>query len=351
VSMRLRCYFPTEEALAFTISVESDANVHIARQHIFQYLKNEEQLPHDVRRSSDLRLYKARLFLLSQVQNVERCRQWIHSQPDTANLAAGFSGFTGLVDVFRGGLPDDMIHIIVAVSVMEICDTLGVPDAPYRRKIRKGLAQRIETASSGPSPSEIVKTAGAVNKFFGGDSPVYLNQVPAQIFSPPLARLQQNLEIFENMEVSSAMIRYASNLLAHLVQFYEDEDVLEAQIIDDISLLLDGHDVWHKQIAKVTKLRPDVSWFYKNYPIGLLELRNTLGIGGDAMYKTIVDHTKIIAAKEVRRNCNLLNCSKSCHFFVSLSLCMEAATFLLSYSLSRGRACKFRPLFLWGRYT
>ncbi|KJA26414.1 hypothetical protein HYPSUDRAFT_1065925 [Hypholoma sublateritium FD-334 SS-4] len=35
----------------------------------------------------------------------------------------------------------------------------------------------------------------------------------------------------------------------------------------------------------------------------------------------------------------------------SLSPCMEAATFLLFYSLSRGRACKFRPLFFRVQYT
>lgn len=127
--MRLRCYFPAEEALAFSISVESDADVQVARQRIFRYLKDEGQL-HDIRRSSDLRLYKARIFPLPQVltdnsqqagnipvtnsQLTERCRQWLHSQPDTANLAAGSGSWTELVDLFPGGPPKHMIHIIVA---------------------------------------------------------------------------------------------------------------------------------------------------------------------------------------------------------------------------------------------
>ncbi|KJA26392.1 hypothetical protein HYPSUDRAFT_319166 [Hypholoma sublateritium FD-334 SS-4] len=101
------------------------------------------------------------------------------------------------------------------------------------------------------------------------------------------------------MEVSHATIKHASNLLAHLVQFHEDEGALGAQIIDDISALLDGGE-WYKQIGVATKIRPYASWFYKSYPIGLLELKNTLGIGGDAMYKVIVDYTKIIATEEFK---------------------------------------------------
>lgn len=172
-----------------------------------------------------------------------------------------------------------------------------------------GLAQRIETASSGPSPSEVLKAAETVNKFLGDDSLVYLNRVPAQIFSPPLAQLQQYLETLENMDVSHTTIAHAYNLLAHLVQFYEDEDALAVQITGDISALLDG-DEWYKQIGPATKIRPYASWFYKSYPIGLLELKNTLGIGGDTMYQVIVDYTKVIATEEVCTTSNLLSCSE-----------------------------------------
>ena len=132
----------------------------------------------------------------------------------------------------------------------------------------------------------------------GDDSLVYLNRVPAQLFSPPLARLQKYIENLENMDVSLATMNHASRLLASFVRFHEDQDAREDHILDDINTLLNG-SMWQKPLAGAPELRPSASWFFQSYAIGLLELKNTLGIGGDAMYQVLADYVKLIAAEEV----------------------------------------------------
>lgn len=166
------------------------------------------------------------------------------------------------------------------------------------------LDEHFNNLSPGSSPSEIINSTKTMNKIFGDDkSQIHLDQFPAVIFNPALAALQQRLENLEQIEVTVSrqeLIR-AANYLRCAVDYYVDETVRELAIKQIINETMGGIAEWGK-IVELDQgfIKPDRCEWYHDFLIALHELKNTLGIHGDAHFQAILDYSKIVTLDKVR---------------------------------------------------
>jgi len=243
-----------------------------------------------------------------------RALQWLHEQPADSQL----DEMTKLSLVFPDGphrSDDDLkLDIIVAdTEVLEMTEGLGDPLDAYNRKIKKALNDRINKLSPGPSPSEIVASPEKLLGVFGGNEPdIYLGRpggAPAVLFSPPLATLQQRLDDLEQVEVSRLEVVDLAGPYFHCaVKFYRNEEAREDSIKKFINSAIGRTGDWGRFIdCAASKIKPDGCWWHDEFIIMFLELKNSLGLGGDALYQGIIDFSKILSRdkyKPFREHCN-----------------------------------------------
>ena len=70
------------------------------------------------------------------------------------------------------------------------------------------------------------------------DRPVSLDRVPAAMFSPQLAKLQQHLDNLEAVNFTRADIHYAARLLGNAVEWYKTEEDHQRNTKSDIDSLI-----------------------------------------------------------------------------------------------------------------
>jgi len=139
---------------------------------------------------------------------------------------------------------EGMLHFVLQfyftdfVSVLELIEGLSDPDDVYKRKVKKGarLLRFIDARFShsytlalnqrlSRSPSDIVHSSDKLADLLGGNEPpIHLGRpggVPAVIFNPALATLQQRLDHLEQVQVSRLEVRRAANYLRRAVKFYK----------------------------------------------------------------------------------------------------------------------------------
>lgn len=147
-----------------------------------------------------------------------------------------------------------------------------------------------------------MKNANGVNTFLDPEKGrVYLDRVPVAMFSPPLARLQQRFDGLDKVKPSPTEVACAAEFLGAAIDFFENEDLRQQAIYDYIDALVREPGQWEESLKWAGNIKPDASWWHKKFPIILLELENTVGIGGDAILQSIVDYSKIISQEKVLR--------------------------------------------------
>ena len=121
------------------------------------------------------------------------------------------------------------------------------------------------------------------------------------IFNPALAILQRSLTHLEELSVSRSEVERAAQYLRCAVTFYEDD---EAHRQEEIRGLVDAaigqKGEWGLALGWADNIKPDGSWWCDVFLILVLELKNTLGLSGDALLQAIVDYSKIISRQKVR---------------------------------------------------
>ena len=149
-----------------------------------------------------------------------------------------------------------------------------------------------------PSPSDIVHTPQHQARLLGGEKPsIHLGQpggLPAVIFNPALATLQQCLDHLEQVNVSPSTVECASRYLQCAVTFYEDKAHRQKAIKELVDGAIGEKAKWTFTLGWADNIKPDGSWWYNEFLILVLELKNTLGLSGDALLQAIMDYSKIV---------------------------------------------------------
>ena len=57
--------------------------------------------------------------------------------------------------------------------------------------------------------------------------------------------------------------------------------------------------MWKKIIWYAGEIKPDCSWWSNDFPIMVMELKNSCGVSGDAFIQCVVVYSKIIAQDKV----------------------------------------------------
>lgn len=129
------------------------------------------------------------------------------------------------------------------------------------------------------------------------------------IFNPALATLQQRLDHLEQVQVSRLEVQRAANYLRSAVKFYKDESRRQEVIKGLIDEAIGEDGEWGLTLGWADNIKPDGSWWYDTFLILVLELKNTLGLAGDALYQAVVDYSKILSREKVW--CCVI-CSEDC---------------------------------------
>jgi hypothetical protein len=209
------------------------------------------------------------------------------------------------------------------VSVLELVEGLGDPDDAYKRKVKKGahrvdisyvltlfilmllaLDDRLKRFPPAPSPSDLVHSSHKLADLLGGEMPsIHLGRpggVPVAIFNPALASLQRWLDNLEDIQVSRSEVDRAAKYLRCAVAFYEDEAHRQNAIKELIDESIGEKGMWGYNLSWADSIKPNGSWWYDSFLLLVLELKNTLGLSGDALLQAIFDYSKIVSRDKVR---------------------------------------------------
>ncbi|KAF8335524.1 hypothetical protein F5887DRAFT_989005 [Amanita rubescens] len=272
----LACYFPAEKPLFMTVNIESDAWL----DRLLEAIHVKLQSHHREVDLDDLRLFKADVLLDPRESLQSRVLQWLHEQPADGYLTVSWK----LSSIFPTGLPlvsDDRLDIIIAnMEGISGVKGLGDPDDAYKRMVKKALDERLNRLPLALSPSDI----------------------PLPFFNPALAILQQRLDHLEELSVSRSEVERAAQYLRCAVTFYGDETHHQHAIQGVVDEAIGQKGEWGLALGWADNIKPDGSWWYDGFLILVLELKNTLGLSGDALLQAIVDYSKIF--KRFREFCN-----------------------------------------------
>ena len=198
----------------------------------------------------------------------------------------------------------------------------GDPRDVYNRKVKKGaqcanithtylshssvlgLDQHLNRLKPPFSPSDIVHSPDKVANLLGGDEPpIHLGRpggAPAAIFNPALAILQRKLEHLEQVEISRLDVERATKYLQCAVTFYKDEAQRQKAITGLVDEAIGEKGEWGRVLGWADNIKPDSCWWCYEFLILVLELKNTLGLSGDALLQAAIDYSKIVPQEKVR---------------------------------------------------
>ncbi|KAJ3508829.1 hypothetical protein NLJ89_g5539 [Agrocybe chaxingu] len=258
----------------------------------------------------DLLLFKTDVPLEPDESLQSRALLWLHQQPTNSQLKQT----RRISTVFPSGPhpSDDKLDIIIAdTDVLELRDGLGDPNDRYKRKVKKALDERLNGLPPRYSPSDIVKMPKIQAQILGGDKPlIHLGRpggVPATIFNPALATLQQRLDDLEKVEVDCQEIERAAKYIQRTVEFHEDEAHLQKEIQDLLDQAIGENGSWGCILDWADNIKPDCAWWRQKFLILALELKNTLGLSGDALFQAVIVYSKVVSREQYKRFRGLCN--------------------------------------------
>jgi hypothetical protein len=127
--------------------------------------------------------------------------------------------------------------------------------------------------------------------------PIHLGRpggVPVAIFNPALAILQQRLEHLEQVPVSRSDVERAAKYLKCAVAFYEDEAHRQKAIKELVDEVIgERRASGDLALGWADNIKPDGSWWYDVFLVLVLELKNTLGLSGDALLQAALITAKL----------------------------------------------------------
>ncbi|TFK23838.1 hypothetical protein FA15DRAFT_641962 [Coprinopsis marcescibilis] len=328
------CYYPAETPVFFKAKVDPDDDIEDLLSAIWQRLKDKGE---DVL-LKELSLYKTDIRLEPSQDRADRARQFL-----SEHCAEALDPAKKVAKIFpHDSHRDGQLDILVAnPKVLELGDNIGNPAAQTGRKIRKDLDGRIAELPSKLSPSDTVKRPQELRAFL--DQRVYRNQVPVALFNVELATLQTRLDS-NDLEVSAPEVNQALAYIDQSLEYYEDEKARQRATFGTIDSALGAKGHWGETLPWANGIRPDGCWYAGDFVSIILVLKNMPGVGGDPIYQSIVDLSKILACSKydnVRGSCNfpvVLIGIADARLQVSIAVCIGSiyVSDLIYIDLSRG---------------
>ena len=162
------------------------------------------------------------------------------------------------------------------------------------------LDQSLDRLNPNSSPSDIVHFPDKVAELLDDDkSLIRLSGAPAALFNPALAILQKNLENLEQVGISPSDVDHANQYIRYATKFYKDEAQCQKAIMELIEEAIGEKGEWGSTLVWADRIRPDGCWWYGLFLAQVLELKNMLGLSGDALLQAIIDYSKIIGRERV----------------------------------------------------
>ena len=112
--------------------------------------------------------------------------------------------------------------------------------------------------------------------------------------------MQRNLENLEEVKVSRTDVDCAAKYLRCVVDFYKDEAQRQKAIMGLINEAIGNNGEWGYVLDWADGIKPNSCWWHNLFLVQILELKNTLGLSGDALLQAIADYSKIVARERVR---------------------------------------------------
>ena len=166
------------------------------------------------------------------------------------------------------------------------------------------LDESLNRLAPTPSPSDIVDSFSRQAELLGGDkASIHLGRpggAPASIFNPALATLQRRLDHLEQVHVSRRDVEGAAEYLRYAVAFYDNEDVRQKAIKNVVNDVIGETGEWECCLDWADNIKPDGGWWYETFLILVLEVKNALGLSGDALLQAVIDYSKIVSREKVR---------------------------------------------------
>jgi hypothetical protein len=217
------------------------------------------------------------------------------------------------------------------------------------------LNEGLDSLSSLPSPSEAIKNSEKLAQVFGGKQPlIHIGRpggAPAVIFNPVLAALQQNLGNLDQVEVSEDEASLAASYIRCAVKFHDNEKDRQDAIKDLVDGAIGGTGEWGIPVnmAPLSSIKPERIWWHDIFVMLALELKNSLGLGGDALSQAVVDYCKIVSRDQVISHFSHLESTLT--FVCSTSPSGSTVISLVSSLVLQQIASKSPSLFVWDPST
>ncbi|KAF4612659.1 hypothetical protein D9613_011736 [Agrocybe pediades] len=294
MSFLFSCFFPGEVPLYFALEVNPNIMIYNLRKVIAEELKDlKVNISH-----LDLILFKTDIPLEPLETRLQRSLQFIHTHR---------TNVLEMSDAVQQAFPtnpfgDKRLHIIVATE--DILEGIDVVGDPYKMKLAKGLEKKFSFPSSGPPPSQVVASAEYIEAFFNATTrPVSMDGVPVAMFSPPLAKLQQHVENLNALKPTNGEILLATRYWACATKWYKDESDREKDIRQHVDSLVGQPGQWQTRLdwAGNNGIKPDAAWWHLLFVLIIFELKNILGIAGDAILQSAVDYEKIVSSAKFKK--------------------------------------------------
>lgn len=217
------------------------------------------------------------------------------------------------------------------------------------------LNEGLDSLSSLPSPSEAIKNSEKLAQVFGGKGPlIHIGRpggAPAVNFNPVLAALQQNLGNLDQVEVSEDEASIAASYIRCAVKFHDNEKDRQDAIKDLVDGAIGGTGEWGIPVnmAPLSSIKPERIWWHDVFVMLALELKNSLGLGGDALSLAVVDYCKIVSRDQVISHFSHLESTLT--FVCSTSPSGSTVISLVSSLVLQQIASKSPSLFVWDPST
>ncbi|TFK22705.1 hypothetical protein FA15DRAFT_681524 [Coprinopsis marcescibilis] len=118
------------------------------------------------------------------------------------------------------------------------------------------------------------------------------------MFSPPLAKLQQNLNNLEALVPSRSDIDRATAFLGDAVQLYMTKEEHQQHTEPHVDKLLGANGEWQETLDWASNIKPDAVWWHKDFALLILELKKMPGNGGDAVLQATADYNQILMGEK-----------------------------------------------------
>jgi len=85
-----------------------------------------------------------------------------------------------------------------------------------------------------------------------------------------------------------------------MVTFYKDEGQRQKVITGLVDEAIGEKGEWRRVLGWADNIKPDSCWWCYEFLILVLELKNTLGLSGNALLQAAINYSKIVPQEKVR---------------------------------------------------